>query len=279
MQKELIRITEEEIDDGVKRIKKNNEQTQYSVSEIVFCPNKNGESIKKVAEKTYDELIKMTEKMPPSMAFQILAQQLSQSASATDGGLLGWFTQEKMDKQTSDVVKELKIGCFGKPVSMPNGNYRILCLNDVKEPGKAPYSESSLRVAVLSLPFNRSMPEAEAIRINKRLPTIMESESEQELHDIANDFGYSFNTFVRGFCLLPGTFQESPLNKCMPPVFTGKAIEVYMVVGREHKKDLKGEASRAGVKENLSYKKRAAYAEKIFKNHKNRALIKFYDAS
>jgi peptidyl-prolyl cis-trans isomerase SurA len=213
------------------------------------------------------------------MAFQILAQQLSQSASATDGGLLGWVTQEKMDKQTSDTVKGLKVGCFGKPVSMPNGNCRILCLNDVKEPGRAPYSESSLRVAVLSLPFNRSMPESEVIKINKRLPTIMDSESEQELHDIANDFGYSFNTFVRGFCLFPGTFQESPLNKCMQPIFTGKAIEVYMVVGKEHKKDVKREASRPGIKDSLSYKKRAAYAEKIFKSHRNRALIKIYDAS
>ncbi|MDR3285418.1 MAG: peptidylprolyl isomerase [Holosporales bacterium] len=274
LQKELIRINEKEIDFEIKQAQKSNEQKQYLLSEIVFCSGRGiqGTSAKSMAQKTYDELVKMKEKMSVLVAFQLIAQQLSQSASALNGGFLGWVSIDKIDEVTADTVKNMIIGSFSTPILMKNGNYRIICLNDVKEPGLVPYSESKIKLAVVSVPFNKSMSREEIAQIERRISAILDCKSEKELQGVAKDFGYKFEIQKANMQRIPEKIKETKIGTCAQPILLKNSLNIYMPLSKEQEK-INFSIKREEVKESLEQSKKIAYAEKIFKDFKNRALI------
>jgi len=105
------------------KIKNNNIQKKYLLSEIFF----NAESTKELMEK-YDSI----KKSIIEIGFENTANQFSESDSARNGGSIGWIK----DSQLLDVIKknviDLAIGKYSKIINLPGGNL-IIKVNDIKE--------------------------------------------------------------------------------------------------------------------------------------------------
>jgi parvulin-like peptidyl-prolyl isomerase len=220
LQKELTRISEKQINKEIERIKTNEKKVQYSVLEIVF--NSKGKvEAKEAAEKAYSELIRQSEREPAIRVFQTLAQQLSQSSTSQDGGYIGWVVDGQLDEVSSQTIKSLDVGTFSKPIRIRSGEYRIFFLNDIKQPGFAPYSETQIELLFVSIPFNESKTKDEQRIIQSQLDALRTSNSEKEFCGIAVDFGLEPKRVTRTLDNVPKIIASAEIGKCVHPFFSG----------------------------------------------------------
>ena len=108
------------------RLKSKEGQTEYSMAEI-FLPfdSKNGSKSETLtaARDLVKQLSRDVQKFPAA------ARQLSQNASAANGGIIGWITADQMDTQIADVVRNLEPRTVSEPVEVEDG-YMILFIRD-----------------------------------------------------------------------------------------------------------------------------------------------------
>ena len=118
-----IGVSDRELDDEYKRIKKDMKTSKYMISEIVIS-RKDGKHI--------DELVEILQTDP---RFELYAVQFSQSASAPSGGKLGWVVAGQLAKPLDDAIKNMKEGQVSKAIMYRN-DYYILRLDKKYVPGK-----------------------------------------------------------------------------------------------------------------------------------------------
>jgi parvulin-like peptidyl-prolyl isomerase len=268
--KNMVRVTEAQIQEKIDKIQADEKKTQYSLLEIVFYP-KDGVSADKTAEKTYEELIRMSSEMPPIRAFQTLAKQLSQSSTAKNSGDRGWVTASDLGSAAS-IIGQMEIGSFSKPLKIKNGEYCIFFLNDVKQPGLKPASETKVEMSVVTIPITEDMSTENQNTINRRLVVLLASSSPKELEGLARDFGYSSDRVTRTRDVLP---SEPVANKCFPPFLLNEHIEIVMPI-RQISEKVELVIDKMNVQTTLENQMRSIFAEKLFKGFKNRTLIVIY---
>ena len=147
------------------KIKNNNIQKKYLLSEIFF----NAESTKELMEK-YDSI----KKSIIEIGFENTANQFSESDSARNGGSIGWIK----DSQLLDVIKknviDLAIGKYSKIINLPGGNL-IIKVNDIKEEKiKLNFEEEFKKLIVYEK--NRQLNQFSLIYFNKIKQNINYSE-------------------------------------------------------------------------------------------------------
>ena len=105
------------------KIKNNDIQKKYLLSEIFFNAENTNELMKK-----YDSI----KKSIIEIGFENTANKFSESDSARNGGSIGWVE----DSQLLDIIKkniiDLAIGKYSEIINLPGGNL-IIKVNDVKE--------------------------------------------------------------------------------------------------------------------------------------------------
>ena len=109
MSKELEKIDEKQVENLL-------------LSEIIFSINE-----KKELELKY-ESIKQSIK---EIGFEETARIYSLSDSKKSGGKLGWIYKNQLSKEIKDVIDNVNIGDFTKPI-VTSGGFLILKLNDAK---------------------------------------------------------------------------------------------------------------------------------------------------
>ena len=113
-----IVIDEEKIKQKVKKqISNKKKQNVYLLSEIMFVA-KNSEEIKNVYKKIITSI--------NEIGFKNTANLYSLSDSAKLGGQVGWIEENQLTNIIKDEVKNLKIGDYTKPITIPGG---LLILN------------------------------------------------------------------------------------------------------------------------------------------------------
>ena len=113
-----IVIDEEKIKQKVKKqISNKKKQNVYLLSEIMFVA-KNSEEIKNVYKKIMTSI--------NEIGFKNTANLYSLSDSAKLGGQVGWIEENQLTNVIKDEVKNLKIGDYTKPITIPGG---LLILN------------------------------------------------------------------------------------------------------------------------------------------------------
>ena len=129
-----VDVTDNDINARLDRLKENVGKTEYQVSEIFLPVNSNNKEakVKDLSQKLVEE-IKL--KRAP---FPVVATQFSKSASAVQGGSLGWVQEGELPKELDIVVKSLSKGQISPPIKGLSGYY-ILTLN-----GQRTISEENL---------------------------------------------------------------------------------------------------------------------------------------
>lgn len=271
-QKDLLRVSEKQIDAEIAKMKANEKKRQYALSEIVFYSNGKVRA-QEAATKTHQELVKMSQRMPAMKAFQALAQQLSQAPTASDGGYRGWVTESELDLASQKALKTLSLGHFSEPILVRPGEYRILYLNNIKEPGYAPHSQTRVEVCTVSIPLTRSTPPEQQAQIQRRVEALIKCTSRAEFEGVAKDFGYSSKITTQPLSNLPIDLASLNINACTPPVFTGKSLEIFMPLRRLDPPKSETKIDRAEVKESLEYRMKLTQARKVIQDFKNHILI------
>ena len=120
-----IIIDEDKLEKTLKeKIKNNNEiQENYLLSEIFFN------------EKNTDELTKkynLIEENIKKIGFENTANKYSQSASARNGGDIGWVKDSQLSNAIKKKIVNLKVGEYSKMITLPGG-FLIVKINAIKE--------------------------------------------------------------------------------------------------------------------------------------------------
>lgn len=117
-------ISDEEIDDSLKRAKEHANEPQSRIAEIFLAvdnPSQEDE-VKKLAERLSDQ-------MHHGARFSAVAQQFSQSATAAVGGDMGWLRADQLPPELGKVAANLKVGELSAPIRSGGGFYLLVVVD------------------------------------------------------------------------------------------------------------------------------------------------------
>jgi peptidyl-prolyl cis-trans isomerase SurA len=117
-------ISDEEIDEALKRAKDHASEPQSRVAEIFLAvdnPTQEDE-VKHQAER-------LSDLMKQGARFSAIAQQYSQSATAAVGGDMGWVRPDQLPPDLGKVVTQLKVGELSQPIRSGGGFYLMVVLD------------------------------------------------------------------------------------------------------------------------------------------------------
>jgi peptidyl-prolyl cis-trans isomerase SurA len=121
---ETVEISDEEVDDALKRLKEHAGEPQSRVAEIFLAvdnPSQDAE-VRALAAK-------LTDQMKQGARFSAIAQQFSQSATASVGGDIGWVRPDQLPADLAAAVAPLKQGELSAPIRSGGGYYLLLVLD------------------------------------------------------------------------------------------------------------------------------------------------------
>ena len=119
-----IKIGNDAIDEAIFEIEKNKGKLEYFVAEIFipFDPNKS-------TDETYQAIARLYSQAEQGAKFSALARSFSQSASAANGGNLGWIRIDQVDTNLANIITLMEKGSTTKPVRGAEGYYILRLLN------------------------------------------------------------------------------------------------------------------------------------------------------
>jgi peptidyl-prolyl cis-trans isomerase SurA len=121
---ETTEISDEEVDEAMKRLKEHANEPQSRIAEIFLAvdnPSQDAE-VRALAEK-------LTQQMRQGARFSAVAQQFSQSATAAVGGDMGWLRPDQLPPDLAKAVAPLKPGELSPPIRTTGGYYLLLVLD------------------------------------------------------------------------------------------------------------------------------------------------------
>jgi peptidyl-prolyl cis-trans isomerase SurA len=145
-------VLESEIDDVLAEEKENIGKPEYNYSEI-FLPF-NGSREETAAREMAERLLNH---LKNGASFKSLARDFSQSASAAQGGQMGWVLSGAIEPQLENVLGQLPLNSMSVPVRTASGYY-LLNLKDKRVSG-AEEREEILSIAQAIFPIKPDAPQ------------------------------------------------------------------------------------------------------------------------
>jgi peptidyl-prolyl cis-trans isomerase SurA len=228
-----IPVSDEEIDDTLKRLKQNEHEPQSRVAEIFLAVDNPQQD-----ERVHQLALRLIDEMKQGARFSAIAQQFSQSPTAAVGGDLGWISPAELAPELAKAVDQMRPGELSPPIRTPAGYYLMLVL-DRRGAGNASGAEDTrLHIAqiVFALPpqaseamrqtaFAQAESAREAakncddmLRIGKQRAPQLSSEGDLLLSQIAP----AMRSFVLGL----------GIGKASQPILQKNGVGVIMVCGK-----------------------------------------------
>ena len=137
-----IRISDNQVDDQLNRVRSSLQETQYRISEIfLYAPD---EETKSQALQAASSII---EQLNQGADFRIAAQRISSAPTSATGGDMGWISTADLDPALAQAVEDAPGPGIVGPVSIENGIY-ILNLASKREPAKLTTKVDLIRLQV-----------------------------------------------------------------------------------------------------------------------------------
>jgi peptidyl-prolyl cis-trans isomerase SurA len=117
-------ISDDEIDEALKRVKEHAGEPQSRVAEIFLAVDKpaQDDEVRALAER-------LTQQMRQGARFSAIAGQFSQSATAAVGGDIGWVRPDQLPPELAKAVSQLRPGELSPPVRVAGGYYLLLVVD------------------------------------------------------------------------------------------------------------------------------------------------------
>jgi peptidyl-prolyl cis-trans isomerase SurA len=117
-------ISDDEVDEALKRVKEHANEPQSRVAEIFLAVDNpsQDEEAKRLAER-------LTQQMHQGARFSAVARQFSQSATAAVGGDIGWVRPDQLAPELGKAVSALRPGELSAPIRAAGGYYLMLVVD------------------------------------------------------------------------------------------------------------------------------------------------------
>ena len=116
-----IRISENQVEDQLSRLRTASQKTQYRLGEIfLYAPD---EETKAEAMQAANSIVSQLQQ---GADFRVAAQRISSAPTAAAGGDMGWVTTEDIDPTIAEAVKNGPDNGLLEPIVTENGIYLIL---------------------------------------------------------------------------------------------------------------------------------------------------------
>ena len=121
---QTVDVSDEEIDEAVKRAQENAKEPQTRIAEIFLTVDNpsQDEEVRRFAER-------LSQEMRHGARFSAVARQFSQAASAPVGGDMGWLRHDQLPPELANAVARLGPGDLSAPISYGGGYYLLLVLD------------------------------------------------------------------------------------------------------------------------------------------------------
>ena len=117
-------VSDEEVDEALKRAKEHANEPQSRVAEIFLAVDNpaQDQEVRQLAER-------LTQQMRQGARFSAVAQQFSQSATAAVGGDMGWVRPDQLAPELGKAVAQQKPGELSPPIRTGGGYYLMLVID------------------------------------------------------------------------------------------------------------------------------------------------------
>jgi peptidyl-prolyl cis-trans isomerase SurA len=266
-----LQIADWEIDQEIKLQKEKETKRHYHLAEIVLpldTPDQEAE-----VQNTLQQLFEELQKGAP---FSALAQQFSQSATAGQGGDMGWLTEDQLEPEIKEALSQIQPGHLSAPVRTTQG-YTLIAFLEHKLPGAE--SNALISLQQVLIPFPEDITEEKAHEMAAHTKTVISSAANcPALKKIAEDKlpGAKFH-LVQGEPMshFPGEMQPI-LSALAPqqlsePLLTQDGILVMMVCDRKVQQTQ--EFSREEAIEVIAGRKHSLLAKRELRDLRRQAFI------
>ena len=267
-----LQIADWEIDQEIKLQKEKETKKQFHLAEIVlpFDHPDQEEEVKNTLNQLLFELQKGAQ-------FQSLAQQFSQSATSSQGGDMGWLTEDQMEPEIQEAIAHLAPGQLSVPIRTSQG-YTIIAFIEQKLPDSE--GQILLTMQQVLLPFPQDVTEENARKIMEKGVEIGKlAKNCAVLEKIAMEkFPSVKSHLTKGDPLssFPGPLQNVisslEINQISEPLLTQEGALLVMVCEKKFPNQEK-EFSRDAAIETLASRKHFLLAKRELRDLRRQAFI------
>lgn len=235
-----VRISDDEVQEYIARVKANQGEVRFRVSEIflsVDTPDQERD-VRATAQRLFDQIKR-------GVSFARIATQFSQSPTARVGGDLGWIDQGSLPDELDSRLRRMKPGHVVGPVRTASGYY-ILALRETRVIKLGATKKPTLSLTQVVLKFPPKAKDADRKRQIDTAKKISDTAKGcDNLEKVSKDLGVSGATRLRGVQLaslaphLRGPTGNLQVGKASAPIETKDGVTVVMVCKREAGTDSK----------------------------------------
>ncbi|MDH3232918.1 MAG: peptidylprolyl isomerase [Alphaproteobacteria bacterium] len=235
-----VRISNEEVLEYIARVKANQGEKRYRVSEIflsVDSPDQERD-VRRTAQRLFEQIKK-------GVSFARIATQFSQSPTAKVGGDLGWIDQGSLPSELDNRLRQMKPGHVVGPVRTAGGYY-ILALRETRVIALGPTKEPTVSLTQVVLKYPPKAKDADRKRQLEQAKKISETASScADLEKRSKELGVSGTSRLKNVKLaslaphLRRPSQSLQVGRASPPIETKDGLTVIMVCQRDAGTDRK----------------------------------------
>ena len=231
--KSTIKISQSSIDETINEITANKGKPEFLISEI-FLPFNNNEP----SNLVYQSAMKLFLEAKKGNNFSTLAQSFSQSASAANGGKLGWVRQGQIDENLAKAITHLTPNGISNPIKGEDGYY-IIKLHKKRRSKGFPNSKFKVTVEQIFFPTHSASNKLTLDKIKRKAKQITASLKNCNLMSEKGKELPSKNSGrieVDDVSKLPDPIKKIvvtiPLNTASEPIVVSSGVIVLMVCNR-----------------------------------------------
>lgn len=266
-------ITDEEVDDALKRLKEHANDPQSRIAEI-FLPVDNPAQDQEVRNVA----VKLIEQMKQGARFSAVAQQFSQSATAAVGGDMGWLRPDQLPPELAAAVAPLKPGELSAPIRTNSGYYLLLVLE--RRNGNTGNGQQETLYDVVQVVFplpaqasdavkRAAVTEAQGLRGAKTCPDLLKVGQEKAPKSSTEGKISSLNLAPQ----LRDLITKLGIGQVSEPILQRGGVGVIMVCSKETPTGKSGDPTREEVFKSLLRQKLDTVSRRYLRDLRRAAYV------
>jgi peptidyl-prolyl cis-trans isomerase SurA len=267
-----LQVGQDEIDEVLERINANKGAVEYLLAEL-FLSVETPEQEDEVRQT----MMNILGQMQRGSAFQAMAQQFSQSASASTGGDIGWVERSQLEDEVVQLLDQMQAGRATPPIRTATGFY-VYLLREKRTIAAPSPEDATISLAQLILPLEPEATPAEVASQTELAETVRETVADcADLKRAAGELGVPGGDptpELRVADLNPAirpTVSALKANEAAKPIRGDTGVVLVMVCAR--KEPPSNLPSRDDISENLTRQRLDLIARRHLRDLRRAAFI------
>lgn len=228
----LVTVGENEINEVMRRLQEESGEPRYLVSEILISFDNPGH-----ADEISAGAQRLADQIRQGAPFEAVARQFSQSASAANGGDIGWVHASQLPEGVREVVTQMQPDMVSDPIRTLNGFY-ITALRAMQTGTGADPMRDQYQLMQVLLPLT---PDADAQAVSRRAREVEEfrnsvsscDDAERQIKKYVSGVASPRQQAIAGQLdpRVRQTIAGVPVGKASEPIRSDRGVEMIVVCG------------------------------------------------